>query len=387
MNYLAGPITRMRIGELNTLAGSSGELADTRQAVSAQSGMRDVAQAKREPAQAKIEIGTATRPQIPARIAEYFLPVEHSLADAARAARQEWAADADYLGVLYHPSLIAQADIRINQRSYGVDTSMLRTAIVIEPDERGYVRWEEHLLERAVEERNLVRSPERDARFGDLNAPFSDSRTLTTIKNDFVDWVYRETAVTVYANETLKLYGIDKAVVAREAEDAADEAMQDDVKKVDSTFEKKVAALQTKLQREERELAEDEAELSARKREEGVKHLETIAGLFGFGRKRSVSTSMSKRRMTSKAAADVDESKDEIERLTREIEAMRDEHEDALEEVRQKWLAISAELSEITVNPYKKDVRVELFGVAWLPHHVVDDNGRTVELPAFSVAT
>lgn len=391
MNYLAGPITRTRIGELNQLAGSSGAVNSEQLTVgSGQSVEKPTSHAVRETRQSeianrKLEVGTATRPKVPGRIAEYFLPVELSLEDAAREERREWAAEGEYVGVVYRPTLIAQADVRVNQRKYGVDESLLRTAIVADPDDRGHVRWEDYLLEREFGNRDMDRSPERDARFGELNAPFSDSRTLTSIKNDFVDWAYRETSVTVYSNSRLKVYGAERSQFERDVEEAAQDGLDVDVKKIDTTFEKKVAALQAKLKREERELAEDEAELAARKREEGVKHLETIAGLFGFGRKRSLSSSMSKRRMTSKAAADVEESKDEIERLTREIEQMRDDHEDALEEARQKWEDISAEISEIGVNPYKKDIRVELFGVAWLPHHVVDDNGRALELPAFRV--
>ncbi len=393
MNYLAGPITRTRIGELNALAGSSGQVAANSQPTLESREQRDadrsnsqaVATPSPSEAKPKVEVGTATRPKVPGRTDEFFLPVELSLEAAAREERREWAADADAVGIVYRPVLLAQADIRVNQRKYGVDESLLRTAIIAEPDDRGRVRWDEHLLERELSGRDLDRSPLRNARFGELNAPFTNSRTMTDMKNDFVDWAYRETAVTVYANETLKVYEANRADFERAVEDAADDEMDDDVKKVDASFEKKLDALRTKLQREERELAEDEAELSARKREEGVKHLETLAGLFGFGRKRSVSSSMSKRRMTSKAAADVEESKDEIERLTREIGELRDEHEDALEEVREKWLGISADTTEISVNPYKKDIRIELFGVAWLPHHVVDDNGRALELPAFRI--
>lgn len=403
MNYLAGPITRTRIGELNELAGA--EWKDQGGRMKDEGGTRSGRRGKstkgseergaddrtpntehrsRSGRHATTPIGTATRPKVPGRVAEYFLPVNLTLGESAENERREWAANSEPIGIIYRPALLAQADIHINQRKYNLDESLVRTALVIEPDERGYVRWDEHLADAPLDTRDISREPDRDARFGTLEPPFTDSRTLTSIRKDFIDWAYRETSLKVYAHAKLKVYGADEVAFRRAVEAAADDAMDDDVQKVDARFEKKLDTLRDRLKREERELAEDEAELASRKREEGVKHLETIAGLFGFGRKRSISTSMTKRRMTQKAAADVEESKEEIEDLQREIEAMRQEHEDALEEVRQDWEAIADDVSEEKVNPYKKDIRVDLFGVAWMPYHVVDDNGGLLELPAFS---
>jgi hypothetical protein len=36
------------------------------------------------------------------------------------------------------------------------------------------------------------------------------------------------------------------------------------------------------------------------------------------------------------------------------------------------------------VAPYKKDIAISMFGIAWLPFHVLDDNGRESELYAYS---
>ena len=41
-------------------------------------------------------------------------------------------------------------------------------------------------------------------------------------------------------------------------------------------------------------------------------------------------------------------------------------------------------MTEITVNPYKKDILVEIFGVAWMPFHLVEVAGQIVELPGFA---
>ena len=91
--------------------------------------------------------------------------------------------------------------------------------------------------------------------------------------------------------------------------------------------------------REERELDEDETELSQRKMEEVGKHAENLIGLLA-GRKRSLSTSLTKRRMTSQAKADVKESLDSIEQYKKEIEDLERERVEALAEVEEKWQEI-----------------------------------------------
>ena len=60
------------------------------------------------------------------------------------------------------------------------------------------------------------------------------------------------------------------------------------------------------------------------------------------------------------------------------------EIEDAIDEVEDKWAEVVSEISEVPVNPFKKDILIDLFGVAWMPFHVVEVEGDTVHLPGFA---
>jgi hypothetical protein len=55
-----------------------------------------------------------------------------------------------------------------------------------------------------------------------------------------------------------------------------------------------------------------------------------------------------------------------------------------LESVRRRWAEMAADTTEISVSPYKKDIEVALFGVAWLPHYLVQGGDRLEELPGFA---
>ncbi len=375
MNYLAGPATRTQIPALNALAGvgERGVESGEREAVSAAPPVyspQPPGSSLQSPAD---ELpGTTSRPTVPGRTAEYFLPVNRTPSGVERA------------GLLYRPALLAQAEIRFLNRKYGLDEMVARTAVVHEPDRRGRVRWDDFLTD-GIESRDLEQEPVADGRFAGLEEPLSDAKLLKSLQTDFVDWAYRGTEVTVKANEKLKVYAgpdVSGEEFARLCQKAAAEKAEAEADKVEAQFERKLDSLEKKLTREERELSEDEAEYKQRKMEEAATHAETLFSLFSKRRK-SVSSSMTKRRMTARAREDIEESKDEIAQLKKDIDDLEAEMKEALDDLEAKWDDIAADVTEIPVTPYKKDVNVTLFGVVWVPYHLVGGDGRLQELPGF----
>jgi predicted metalloprotease len=102
------------------------------------------------------------------------------------------------------------------------------------------------------------------------------------------------------------------------------------------------------------------------------------------GRQRRMTTSLTKRRMTSQAKADVQESLDSIEQYKKEIEKLDKERLETLADVEDKWQEILNKVTEIPVTPYKKDILMEIFGVAWFPYYLYQDQDRNIELAAYS---
>ena len=366
MNYLAGPVTRAQIPALNALAGGSRQFSANSEQFSVVSepiGLEEMIEAKTVESQVSSSIaaesvglpGSSTRPAVPERVAEYFLPVNLTAASES-------------VGVFYRPVLLAQANVRILNRKYGLDLEVRRTAVVPEPNERGIVQWDAYETS-AIDPHTLEREPESQVRYSTLTGAFTDAKTINALQKDFVDWVYYQTEITVKANETLKIYAgpeVDETAFALLCVEAADAPKETELDKVEAQFEKKIEAIETKLDREERELQEDQADLTRRKQEEMATHAETFLSLFSR-RKKSVSSSMTKRRMTGKAKEDVDESIDAIADFKEELDEMAREMKEALQAVEDKWADIIADTSEITVTPFKKDIDAELFGVAWMP--------------------
>ena len=156
-----------------------------------------------------------------------------------------------------------------------------------------------------------------------------------------------------------------------------------ELRKVSATFKTKLDRLEDKLQRESRELDEDRAEYSQRRMEEMGTHAENVLGLFSRRRSRKLSSSLSKRRMTQKAKADIDESLDAIEDIEADIAELQNEQNEVLEEIKERWGEIANESEEIGVLPYKKDISIDLFGVAWFPYYVAQIDEQMMELPGY----
>ena len=404
MNFLAGPMSRNQIPGLNKLVGAdflkvTPDLTESTPQTVAGSEIRPAANSP-EPVPAVMAVpapqsppskpalpslGHETRSPIPAGVSEYFLPTNLSLTEAMRAAGKSLP-DAQLTGTLYRPALLAAASVRFLDRKYGVDAELQRAALVKDPDRRGVVRWEDHFYGNFPMNK-VEHEPAPQARFSSLDVPLNDAKQMTALQRDFSDWIYRSVTVTARANETLKVYAgpdVSQAEFMKACAETARDARDTEIEQTTAQIDRKIKSLEDRKAREERELREDETELSQRRMEELGTHAENVMGLFG-GRKssRRLSSSLTKRRMTQQAKADVEESEDAIAQYEQDIQALKQERQAAIDEISDRWGDAVNHTSEVTVTPKKTDIFVDLFGVAWMPYYLVESGDGTVELPAF----
>ncbi|MCI0549503.1 MAG: hypothetical protein L0287_00965, partial [Anaerolineae bacterium] len=415
MNFLAGPITRTQIPDLNKLAGaivdrstvirgSAPAALSAFQPVSVVSTHSAPGEAPPKPPMAnpstgsmqrlqssivnrKSEIeGSQTKPPIPAWIKEYFLPQNYSLPEAFSAANQAMPHEVTIEGVVYRPALLASAQVRILDRKLGVDSEITRSILVKSVDKRGVVRWDENPYSGPSLD-SIDTSPVPGARFSTIDSPLNNTKLMTSLQKDFTDWVFRNSSVRARANQALKVYAgpdVSQADFIRACADAARDARDAEIAKKTAQLDRQLKTLEDKLTREERELREDEAELSNRKLEEAGTHLENITGLFGGRRKATrLSSSLTKRRMTEQAKSDVEESVTSIEQFKQQIADLEKRREEMIAEINNRWGSAVNETTEVIVTPKKTDVFVNLFGVAWTPYYIVQMDGDTLEISAF----
>ncbi len=399
MNFLAGPLTRAQIPALNQLVGASldaGATAPGQAASPVTSQAPAPAAAGPVPVPAAPSINksqasvpsspsSATRPTVPAGVAEYFLPSNLSVPKALAASGQTFPDQVTMSGVLYRPVLAASAQVRYLNRKYGLDMQQVTSCLVVNPDKRGVVRWDDFTAA-LPDEKAMDPGPTPQARFAVLDLPLSDGRLLAGLQKDFADWVYRTGRVSVRANATLGVYAtpdVSQADFVKACADAAREARDADLAKATAALDRQIAALKEKIAREERELQQDQTELGERKSEELVSGAETVLSLLSGRRSRRISGAISKHRMTSQAKADVDESVAAIDDFKKKLAELEASRQQASDEASAKWGDSVNDLSEIPITPKKTDVFVNLFGVAWMPFYQVSAGGQTVEVAAY----
>ncbi|HVN56094.1 MAG TPA: DUF87 domain-containing protein [Anaerolineaceae bacterium] len=390
MNYLAGPLTRAQIPDLNRLAaGAEAPVSETAGSRAVTPAAPPAAPAPPAPSTMGAEDlleGSQTRPAVPAAVREYFFPNNLTLNGALQSVDLVLPPDARPLGLLYRAELLAQAQVRFLARKYNVDTLQRRAVLIPHPDRRGMVRWEDYPYP-GFDPQILDPQPAPGARFAGLDAPLGDPRVLAIMEKDFADWVYRGSQVRLRANETLKVYAppdVSTAAFREMTSQAARQGYDAEVARVAADFDQKLAAIYEKMGREQRELQQDQEELSQRKMEELGTHAENILGLFTHSRRR-VSTSLTKHRMTEAAKADVEESHQTLASLKAQADELLKARAAAVQECSERWSRIAIEESEIPVTPQKKDVFLELFGLVWIPYHVLQAGEKVVELPAFKI--
>jgi hypothetical protein len=410
MNYLAGPLTRSQIPALNALAGAAGggvpgagtvSTGQLQSALESQEAAPAPAHAVTEaaaPVSAGPPAGQAerlpkpaapvspsfsfTRPALPAGVAEYFLPVDLTFSRSFKEAGRPFPEQAKNLGLIYQPALFAQASVRFVNRKYNLDVEQKPAAWVRQPDPRGLVRWNEFLVA-ALEVNRLESQPDPEGRFAPVEAPLADARVMAAMKKDFQDWVFRNSQVIIRANEKLKIYaapGTSQADFRAQCSQAARRLYQQEAKEIQAEFKKRLASLEMQLSREQRELSGDQTELDQRKMEEWGTHAENLLSVFG-GRRRKLTTSLTKRRMTAQAKQDVEESLQAIKSFEKQIAEIQAEQEKALQEAEDRFAEMVNDITEITLAPLRKDILVEAFGVIWQPFYLAQADGEQVMLP------
>lgn len=416
MNFLAGPLTRPQIPGLNKLAGAvETRIPGTSAIEPVQPQVEDDLSEFQPIPAAGVEIspvlkstdngratvisrqttysthpatgsdGSQTKPVIPAGVSEYFLPLNYSLTEAFKLAAERIPGDANLEAVLYRPTLLASARVRFVDRRYGIDNEVIRDALVDVLDKRGAVRWGDFPYDGPAMEK-LEDRPSPQARFITPDAPFGDARLISALQKDFSDWVYRNTQITARANQVLKIFAgpdVSPAEFRTACANAARQSRDADISKQTTVIDRQLASLQDKLDREERELNQDQVEYDNRRREETGNMLELGAGILGLGRKKTITSQFTKNRLSQQAKADVEESVDTIKQLKQLIKELEQKRQLVVQAANEHWAGVANQVSEIPILPKKSDVYVEIFGVAWRPFYVIRGAGETYELPAF----
>ncbi len=372
MNYLPGPLTRAQIPALNALVGAAG------------GGTAAVPQT----AQGEVSLGQDVPPAVPGAIPEFYFPIQRGPAEALRVMGEAPSGEPPQAQTLYRPALVGQARVAFLARKYNLSCEQILTVRIDEMKRRGLVRWEQYVTT-PVDLDVLSQTPPAGAQFDSLdNLAIEDAKFVSGLEADFTEWIYRTQTMTVRAHEDLEVAvgpDVSEEDFAEKVMDAAAERKEAEVDEVREKYEQKLDKLEARLKKETLEYEEDKQELNHRRMEEVGKGIENVIGLIG-GRRRSISTSLTKRRMTGKAKSDLEASEQDIAAVEAEMDALEKDLAEELQDVSDRWDDALDDVTEIPIAPYKKNIFIEVFGLVWLPYYVFEEGDEGLTAPAFEWA-
>ncbi|MEA3336056.1 MAG: type IV secretion system DNA-binding domain-containing protein [Chloroflexota bacterium] len=381
MSYLRGPLTRTQVREL---------MADEKKKLDVQPAVGPPAEAgivsskpvhvgaktiDRPDGMITIPEGLLTTPPaLPHDLTRVYLPVTRSRRDALRELQDELDAtlEPDDLLLIYEPQLLGAGTLRFVNEKRGVNERKEIMVLAQPPRSAGFVDWEEGEPV-DLDFDDLQDRPEPGSLFvAEVPDAADSARELSRISKDFSDYLYRNFSFPLMYSPAFKLYSTpdenERAFKIR-VQQAAREKRDAQVDKLAARFEKESYRVTTRLKREERELAEDQEDHEARKRDEWLGAGESIFNtLFGKRRSSTIFSSASRRRrMTASAKQDILESQEEIERLKEQLAENREDLEEQIEEIRNLWQDAVDEFEEYHVKPRRVDVDVHTVALAWVP--------------------
>jgi hypothetical protein len=394
LNFLAGPLTRAQIPGLNKLVGVGqvvNQIRSTAQTntipVAVPVSVKDVPDSAVSTASSSTS-GTGTlstmRPSVNEQIGEYFIPPQLGVGEAMQHAGLSGTVEGG--GIVYRPVLIAQAELRYLNQRIGLNTSMRKAAMVKDVTST-LVQWDEYAWQ-AYKTQDLHSQPLPQARFGALPGWLTDQRRLTMMQKDFVDWLYRTGAINVHANPLLKVYAGPETTTAEFRDlcsQAARQAMEVEQTKINAGYKTKIAALEQKVEQQKLNIQEQKSEVDHRKLEEWGAGGEMVLSIF-TKRRRSISSNLSKRRMTKQAEDNLDEENHKLAALEEQLKQLENDRDLALKQAQDNWAQTVNQDTQMPVQLARKDIFVELFGVAWMPYYLVQLGGDRKEIPAFAHA-
>jgi hypothetical protein len=329
-----------------------------------------------------------TPPSLPSSAIQYFLPaiIPFQQALAYLQGRGPVAQNGNMTPILaYQPFLIAQCEVRYMDRTFQLNTIEKYAYHVADLQRSGLIHWEGYTAT-PIDARSVNSMPDPQSAFGELAPGLSDQKRVRSLEKDVVDFLYKTVQLALPANQDLKIFGVPGMPfqdfqmrvngVAREQRDA-------EIDKITQQFAKQLDTLEDRYKTEQRELEADEAALQGLGRESWATMGEAALSLLRGQTTYTVSRVSRVNRYQEQAKQDITESKEQLQQIANEMAQLQQRFQMEVARINDKWGRMAANITQVQFRPNRKDIHLELFGIAWKPVYIVNLGGRPEIIPAW----
>ncbi|WP_208300438.1 ATP-binding protein [Prosthecobacter fusiformis] len=299
------------------------------------------------------------KPKLPEGTAEYFL-----------------SSDISCDTLCYVPAILRSAEVNFDDTRRKISGRSTVTLINLIDVENQRVLWDKFVdIPRDVDLGGWDADATDGAEYTDLPGAAMKSSTYTSIKKDYVDWVYSNHTMHVSFSPLLEVYSnpgekVDEfkariTQTARELRDQAVETLREKTAKALKALEEKAIRAQTKVDTQK-------GQATSAKLSTAVSIGSSLLGAF-FGRKGGLA-SVAKASTVTSAARVMRESQEvaaaeaELGRIQTDIQELEKELADDTQKIRDQYDPTALVLETVKLTPVKTKIQPTAIGILWLPH-------------------
>ncbi|MBT8231195.1 MAG: hypothetical protein HKO66_12520, partial [Saprospiraceae bacterium] len=217
---------------------------------------------------------------------------------------------------------------------------------------------------------NPKHGSEAEVSYSDIPSSMNTAKDFSAIEKEFSNYLYQNKRSYLLEHPDLDIFqkqGESDEAFNLRIQVAATEERNEEIDKLRDKYDSKFDKIEDKIRKEERDMAEAEAEVKSRRTDEIVNIAETIFSVLGGKRSRSLTTAASRRRMSRRAAEDVEESKEEIEELEFDFENLKKELQEKVDDIKSTWDSAMENVIKKEIKPRRTDVKVDNAIFVWYP--------------------
>jgi len=285
--------------------------------------------------------------------------------------------------LVYHPRLVAAADILYNSARYHVEDERSCLYTVEFEDGPVSIDWDNgEPVDVTIDD--LGNEGSAHASYADCPASAAVAKSYTGWNRDFKRWVRQNETLLLYRNKRFRLsstVGETEGDFRARLQTIANEKRDLAIAKIRKRYATKTTTLENRLLRANQAVDRETQQASKKKLDAAVSFGNAILGTL-LGRKRLSSSSASKMgtaiRSASgarKEAADIKRAQETARKVQTDIDALGRELKKEVAALDTAFDAQAEELVEVVIRAKSTDIHVPLVGLAWMPYQP-DDKGR-----------
>jgi hypothetical protein len=361
MSYLRGPLTRNQIKLLMDPVRATLTAPPT----VTSPGSAYTASAA-QPAPVTVAAGVAktqgTRPVLPPKVPQYFVPVRGSQPSGQN--------------LFYQPEIIGAGKIHFTDVKTEVNlikdvlyrASITEGPISIDWDAAAHIDFKVNDLEQ---------SPREPAQYGDLPAIAMKGDSYGYWNKEFANWLYRNQKLDLWKSPSLKEFsnvGESERDFRIRLQQKAREQRDEATDKLRQKYAPKIAALQEQMRRAQAAVEREKEQAKHQKIETALSFGATLLGGF-MGRKAVSAGSLSRAKSTMsgvsrsmKESKDIGRAEDTVEAMQQRLQQLEADFKADTDELVAKIDPLTEQFDQIAVRPAKTSISVPFLTLGWLPY-------------------